>query len=56
MGRARILVVDDEETIVRTLRAYLEPEGFAVYTADDGPGALSPTTRLVICVHWQTRR
>jgi len=40
MDDVKILVVDDEETIVRTLRAYLEPEGFRVYTAADGPGAL----------------
>jgi two-component system alkaline phosphatase synthesis response regulator PhoP len=40
MNGVEILVVDDEETIVRTLRAYLEPEGFTVYTAADGPGAL----------------
>ena len=40
MNEVKILVVDDEETIVRTLRAYLEPEGFTVYTATDGPGGL----------------
>jgi len=40
MNDLKILVVDDEETIVRTLRAYLEPEGFTVYAAADGPGAL----------------
>lgn len=40
MNGAKILIVDDEETIVRALRAYLEPEGFTVYTAGDGPGAL----------------
>ncbi|NDJ33053.1 MAG: response regulator transcription factor [Chloroflexi bacterium] len=37
---ASILVVDDEHTIVNTLRAYLEKEGFAVYTASDGHEAL----------------
>lgn len=40
MTDAKILVVDDEETVLRTLRAYLEPEGFTVYTAADGPEAL----------------
>ncbi len=40
MSSVKILVVDDEETIVHTVRAYLEPEGYTVYTASDGPGAL----------------
>ena len=37
---AKILVVDDETPIVQTIRAYLEREGFTVYTAFDGPTAL----------------
>ncbi len=37
---AKILIVDDEPTIVNTVRAYLEPEGYTVYTAADGPSAL----------------
>lgn len=36
----RILVVDDEEMIVRTVRAYLDREGFKTYTATDGEEAL----------------
>jgi len=36
----RILVVDDEEMIVRTVRAYLEREGFKTYAAYDGEEAL----------------
>ena len=36
----RILVVDDEPTIVNTVQAYLEKEGYTVYTALDGPAAL----------------
>ena len=36
----RILVVDDEEMIVRTVRAYLEREGFKTYAAYDGEQAL----------------
>lgn len=35
-----ILVVDDEQTILNTVRAYLEQEGFTVHTALDGPTAL----------------
>ena len=38
---ARILVVDDEVKIVRTVRAYLEKAGFAVATATDGQTALA---------------
>jgi two-component system alkaline phosphatase synthesis response regulator PhoP len=40
MSSVKILVVDDEQTIVSTARAYLEPEGYTVYTASDGPAAL----------------
>jgi two-component system response regulator RegX3 len=36
----RILIVDDEEMIVRTVRAYLDREGFKTYTAFDGEAAL----------------
>lgn len=37
----RILVVDDEVKIVRTVRAYLEKAGFTVVTATDGQTALA---------------
>ena len=36
----RILIVDDEEMIVRTVKAYLDREGFKTYTAHDGEEAL----------------
>lgn len=36
----RILVVDDENTLVQSLRAYLEQAGFDVETASDGRQAL----------------
>ena len=36
----RILIVDDEEMIVRTVKAYLDREGFKTYTAYDGDAAL----------------
>lgn len=35
-----ILVVDDEPTILNTVHAYLEKEGYTVQTALDGPSAL----------------
>ncbi len=35
-----ILVVDDEPTILSTVQAYLEREGYTVHTAADGPSAL----------------
>lgn len=38
---AKILVVDDEDSIVQTLRFNLEQQGFAVATARDGPSALA---------------
>jgi len=36
----RILIVDDEEMIVRTVKAYLDREGFKTYVALDGEAAL----------------
>ncbi|MBN1449767.1 MAG: response regulator transcription factor [Anaerolineales bacterium] len=36
MTNAKILVIDDEPNIVNLVTAYLKPEGYEVYTADDG--------------------
>lgn len=36
----RILIVDDEEMIVKTVKAYLDQEGFKTYIAADGEAAL----------------
>jgi two-component system alkaline phosphatase synthesis response regulator PhoP len=38
--RPIILVVDDEPTLLTTVRVYLEQEGYLVHTALDGPSAL----------------
>jgi two-component system alkaline phosphatase synthesis response regulator PhoP len=38
--QTKILVIDDEPAIVQTARAYLEREGYVVYTAADGPAGL----------------
>jgi two-component system alkaline phosphatase synthesis response regulator PhoP len=40
MPSARILVVDDEPTILRLVESYLKAESYEVYTAADGPAAL----------------
>lgn len=37
---AKILIVDDEPSIVKLVCAYLEPEGYEIYTAQDGPSGL----------------
>ncbi len=37
----RVLVVDDDETILTLLRSYLQREGFEVQTAADGQAALA---------------
>lgn len=37
---AKILVVDDEPSIVNLITAYLKPEGYEVHTAGDGPSGL----------------
>ncbi len=36
----KILVIDDEPSIVNLVSAYLKPEGYDVYTASDGPSGL----------------
>lgn len=40
MANAKILIVDDEPSIVNLISAYLKPEGYEVYTASDGPAGL----------------
>jgi two-component system alkaline phosphatase synthesis response regulator PhoP len=40
VNTVKVLIVDDEPTIVSTVKAYLEQEGYAVHTAADGPTAL----------------
>jgi len=37
---AKILVIDDEPSIVNLITAYLKPEGYEVLTAMDGPSGL----------------
>ncbi|MEW5830951.1 MAG: response regulator transcription factor [Chloroflexota bacterium] len=37
---AKILIVDDEPSIVNLITAYLKPEGYEVLTASDGPSGL----------------
>lgn len=36
----KILVIDDEPSIVNLVQAYLKPEGYEVFTASDGPSGL----------------
>lgn len=36
----KILVIDDEPSIVNLVAAYLKPEGYELYTAVDGPSGL----------------
>jgi two-component system alkaline phosphatase synthesis response regulator PhoP len=36
----KILVIDDEPSIVNLVQAYLKPEGYEVFTAVDGPSGL----------------
>ncbi len=40
MDDTRILVVDDEPGLLKTVQAYLEQEGYTVYIAQDGISAL----------------
>ena len=36
----KILIIDDEPSIVNLVSAYLKPEGYQVLTASDGPSGL----------------
>ena len=36
----KILVIDDEPSIINLVTAYLKPEGYEIYTATDGPSGL----------------
>jgi len=38
--KPKILVIDDEQSILNLISAYLRPEGYEVYTALDGPSGL----------------
>ena len=40
MSRIKILVIDDEQSILDLVTAYLRREGYEVYTATDGPAGL----------------
>jgi two-component system alkaline phosphatase synthesis response regulator PhoP len=40
MGNTRILIVDDELSLLNNMQAYLEQEGFDIHTAIDGPSGL----------------
>ena len=40
MSTAKILVIDDEESILNLVTAYLRQEGYQYYTAQDGPSGL----------------
>jgi len=41
VAKPKILVVDDEQSILNLVSAYLRPEGYEVYTATDGPSGLN---------------
>jgi len=45
MNKARILVVDDDETIRRTMKVILEREGYQVATASTGKEAIEKTMK-----------
>jgi two-component system alkaline phosphatase synthesis response regulator PhoP len=40
MTKPKILVIDDEQSIINLITAYLRPEGYEVHTAADGPSGL----------------
>ena len=44
-GGKKILVVDDDQIILKTLSTALISSGYQVFTAADGPGAVTAVTR-----------
>ena len=40
MANAKILVIDDEPSIVNLVTAYLKPEGYEIFTSSDGESGL----------------
>jgi len=42
----KILVVEDESSILQTVQAYLQRDGHTVYTAEDGPAGLKAARTL----------
>jgi CheY-like chemotaxis protein len=44
-GGKKILVVDDDQVILKTLSMLLNANGYRVFTASDGPGAVSVVTQ-----------
>ena len=44
-GAKKILVVDDDQVILKTLSITLGVHGYQVFVADNGPGAVSIVTR-----------
>ncbi|NMC81201.1 MAG: response regulator transcription factor [Chloroflexi bacterium] len=46
MSVKKILIVDDEPGILNLVSAYLRPEGYEVYTAQDGPSGLKAARSL----------
>lgn len=40
MGPSKILIVDDEPSLLHVIKAYLEKQGYLVYETDSGQGAL----------------
>ena len=40
MSKVKVLVIDDEESIINLVTSYLRPEGYEIYTATDGQSGL----------------
>lgn len=46
MAGPKILIIDDEPSIINLVSAYLRPEGYEVHTAGDGPAGLKTARSL----------
>lgn len=46
MTTPKILIIDNEQSIIKLISAYLRPEGYQVHTASDGPTGLKAARSL----------
>jgi two-component system alkaline phosphatase synthesis response regulator PhoP len=46
LSTAKILIIDDEQSIIDLVTAYLRPEGYQVHAALDGPAGLKAARQL----------
>lgn len=46
MTKSKILIIDDEKSLIDVVTAYVKEAGYEAYTAIDGPSGLKATRRF----------